>query len=332
MLKITEKRLEKRLKKPIIQKQGNKKINKKLLKKKNKKANKKIIKKEKEPKYFTLNLINSFSQKIKAKNQDKYFSSSFNCIIKSANENICTYQSINQFTYFKFIILNIKQIIKQIIHNLIILHMHYIHSFISHTLCQQIQLSTCSAPNLSFSSQFQRKRPKVKNLTICKISAILEKIQENSSAIPHYNFQKHKMIVFDLEEDLQKLKLTQQDIYTQNNLVSIKEFLYKIQSNLKCPDEYFVAAFLLILKYLSLSSIQFTENNCQRLIACAIMLIEKQYSDYILSLYAYSRGVNIPVKDLQEMELQFLSTINWEINIKEEEFQAFQEYFNTISA
>ncbi|KAL4476326.1 hypothetical protein ABPG74_010059 [Tetrahymena malaccensis] len=174
-------------------------------------------------------------------------------------------------------------------------------------------------------------RPKVKNLTICKISAILEKIQENFSAIPHYNFKKHKNITFDLEEDLQKLKLTQ-DIYTQNNLVSIKEFLYKIQSNLKCADEYFLAAFLLILKYLSLSSSQLSESNCQRLIACAIMLIEKQYSDYVLSLYSYSRGVNIPVKDLQEMELEFLSTLNWDINIKEEEFQAFQEYFNSLNA
>ncbi|KAL4494022.1 hypothetical protein ABPG72_022039 [Tetrahymena utriculariae] len=193
------------------------------------------------------------------------------------------------------------------------------------------QLSTSSAPTISFSSQFQRKRPKVKNLTICKISSILERIQENFSAIPHYTFKKHKNIEFDLEEDLQKLKLTQ-DIYTQNNLVSIKEFLYKIQSNLKCTDEYFLAAFLLILKYLSLSSSQLTESNCQRLIACAIMLVEKQYSDYLLSLYSYSRGVNIPVRDLQEMELEFLSTLNWEINIKEEEFQAFQEYFNSLNA
>lgn len=63
---------------------------------------------------------------------------------------------------------------------------------------------------------------------------------------------------------------------------------------------------------------------------CAAITIEKQWSDFNVSMQSFAIAVNIPLHELLVIELDFLTVLDWRVFIVERLYLDFKSLFDSL--
>lgn len=106
--------------------------------------------------------------------------------------------------------------------------------------------------------------------------------------------------------------------------IQLADYLYRITSMSKCIYRDFVTALVYVDKLINnevISGISF--HNVHRLLALSIMTSTKFYDDMPYSNKAWSKILGIPLRELNNAEIHFLQSLNYDLNVDIETMQAW---------
>lgn len=154
---------------------------------------------------------------------------------------------------------------------------------------------------------------KINNALIENINLILLSIIEENKNLKNYNEEtiKHKKLVF----------------YSSNiPSISIKDYLYRIQSFSEVEDNTLILALIYIDKICQKENIILTEYNIHRILFASILIAIKYNEDIIYENNFYTKIAGITAKELRRMEIQFLKLIKFELYADKNIFEKYKNY------
>ena len=109
--------------------------------------------------------------------------------------------------------------------------------------------------------------------------------------------------------------------------ISIKDYLYRIQSLSKVEDNTLILALIYIDKIYEKTSIILTEFNIHRILFTSILIAIKYNEDIFYENNFYAKIAGVTDKELRKMEITFLRLIKFELYANK---SLFEKYKNNI--
>ena len=153
---------------------------------------------------------------------------------------------------------------------------------------------------------------KIKNIKNNSLS-ILETILDYTSTL-----KKRTPSVFDNHSDI-NVVLSNLDNYDFEDLFRFCVKIFKINDNL------LVLIMMYIDKIISNGNLILCEKNINKLFYTCLMITQKYYEDNSFNNKTYAKLVCISCDELLEMEMEFMNMINFELFIKDEDFEKYKE-------
>ena len=155
--------------------------------------------------------------------------------------------------------------------------------------------------------------------------AILETILEYSSTLGNTASS-----VFDKISKIngeEKLRLRSKMDIDQNNF---EDFFIFCAKKLKIDDDILVLTMMNIDKILSNNNFLLTYQNINRLFYTCLMVTQKYYEDNSYNNKSYADLVGISCDELLDMEMEYMSLVDYQLFIKEDEFQKYKRKMSEL--
>ena len=155
--------------------------------------------------------------------------------------------------------------------------------------------------------------------------AILETILEYSSTL-----ENTVSSVFDKISKIngeEKLRLRSKMDIDQNNF---EDFFIFCAKKLKIDDYILVLTMMNIDKILSNNNFLLSYQNINRLFYTCLMVTQKYYEDNSYNNKSYADLVGISCDELLDMEMEYMSLVDYQLFIKEDEFQKYKRKMSEL--
>lgn len=113
--------------------------------------------------------------------------------------------------------------------------------------------------------------------------------------------------------------------------ISLPDYLRRIAKYSHCSGECFVVALVYIMKYCKIANSELTMRNAHRLCITAVMVAAKLRDDVFYANKYYSSIGGISSRELNELELDLLVTINWETWVDRKVFESVTQQCEQIA-
>ena len=108
--------------------------------------------------------------------------------------------------------------------------------------------------------------------------------------------------------------------------ISILDYLNRIKYYSQIENNTLICSLLYIDKLCTSNEIVLTELNIHRILFTAILLSLKYNEDLIYKMDYYSKIAGVSLKELKNLEFEFVSKINFELYINEKDFENYRDY------
>lgn len=117
-------------------------------------------------------------------------------------------------------------------------------------------------------------------------------------------------------------------IFYSSNIptISIKDYLYRIQSLSEVEDNTLILALIYIDKIYEKTSIILTEFNIHRILFTSILIAIKYNEDIFYENNFYAKIAGVTDKELRKMEIKFLKLIKFELYANKSLFEKYKNY------
>eukprot|EP01064_Diplonema_japonicum_P024032 TRINITY_DN344_c0_g2_i2.p1 TRINITY_DN344_c0_g2~~TRINITY_DN344_c0_g2_i2.p1 ORF type:complete len:180 (+),score=27.56 TRINITY_DN344_c0_g2_i2:63-602(+) len=105
--------------------------------------------------------------------------------------------------------------------------------------------------------------------------------------------------------------------------ISVKDYFVRLVKYGKCSRESFIVVLIYLDRFTNITNRELTTRNIHRLLLATFTVAVKLRDDvfYLNSYYATVGGVTL--RDLNIMEHQLLTTLNWDLHITGEEYRKY---------
>ena len=179
--------------------------------------------------------------------------------------------------------------------------------------------TNCSNDSTNYSGESRRSSIKPNDILIDNISSTLESLIEENKHLLNYN---EKIIA------QKKLLFNAKELPT----ITIKNYLYRIQTYSEAEDNTLIFALILIDKICETGSIILTEYNIHRLLFISILISIKYNEDLVFELDCYSKIAGISKKEIKKLEYEFLTLIKFEVYVQKTLFDNYKNYIYNINS
>lgn len=162
---------------------------------------------------------------------------------------------------------------------------------------------------------------------------------EDYSTLNETLLNKITQILNSVLAENKKLSNYKEKISSQKNMsftsydkpsVTINEYLVRIQKYSEAEDSTIIMGLMYVDRICEIAKIVLTPYNIHRLLFTAIFLAIKYNEDVVFSDTFYSRVSGIPIKELKQLELDFVLLVQFKLFIKKEEYQKYKVYIDRI--
>ena len=159
----------------------------------------------------------------------------------------------------------------------------------------------------------ERKSLKPNDILINNISSLLNSVIEENKNLKNYRekISQQKKLIFYLE-----------DI----PLISIKDYLNRIQSITKVEDNTLILSLIYIDKICEKTSIILSEYNIHKILFTSILVAIKFNEDLYYKNKDYAKVAGVSTKELNKMEREFLRLIKFETYVNKQIFDKYKKY------
>ena len=164
----------------------------------------------------------------------------------------------------------------------------------------------------------ERKSLKPNDILINNISSLLNSVIEENKNLKNYRekISQQKKLIFYLE-----------DI----PLISIKDYLNRIQSITKVEDNTLILSLIYIDKICEKTSIILSEYNIHKILFTSILVAIKFNEDLYYKNKDYAKVAGVSTKELNKMEREFLRLIKFETYVNKQIFDKYKKYVSKIN-
>ena len=168
------------------------------------------------------------------------------------------------------------------------------------------------------SQNSERKSFKPNDILIYNISSLLNSVIEENKNLKNYRakISQQKKLIFYLE-----------DI----PLISIKDYLHRIQSFAKVEDNTLILSLIYIDKICEKTSIILSEYNIHKILFTSILVAIKFNEDLYYKNKDYAKVAGVSTKELNKMEREFLRLIKFETYVNKQIFDKYKKYVSKIN-
>jgi len=149
------------------------------------------------------------------------------------------------------------------------------------------------------------------------ISRILNQIIHQSKKLPNY---------LDIIKSQEKMSFSSKKIPN----ISIKDYLKRIQTYTELENSTLILSLIYIDRICQLGNIVLTSHNIHRILFCAIYLALKYNEDQIYKTDYYAQIAGISVKELNLIENEFVSFIEFNFFVDDELFSKYENYLKNF--
>ena len=114
--------------------------------------------------------------------------------------------------------------------------------------------------------------------------------------------------------------------------ISINDYLNRIEKYSEIEQNTLIIALIYIDKFCQMSNIILTPFNIHRILFCAILTSIKYNEDQIYEFKYYAKIAGISIKELQELESEFLDSLNFSLYVDNDLFLQYQTYLYKLLA
>ena len=164
----------------------------------------------------------------------------------------------------------------------------------------------------------ERKSLKPNDILINNLSSLLNSVIEENKNLKNYRekISQQKKLIFYLE-----------DI----PLISIKDYLNRIQSITKVEDNTLILSLIYIDKICEKTSIILSEYNIHKILFTSILVAIKFNEDLYYKNKDYAKVAGVSTKELNKMEREFLRLIKFETYVNKQIFDKYKKYVSKIN-
>ena len=149
------------------------------------------------------------------------------------------------------------------------------------------------------------------------ISRILNQIIHQSKKLPNY---------LDIIKSQEKMSFSSKKIPS----ISIKDYLKRIQTYTELENSTLILSLIYIDRICQLGNIVLTSHNIHRILFCAIYLALKYNEDQIYKTDYYAQIAGISVKELNLIENDFASFIEFNFFVDDKLFSKYENYLKNF--
>ena len=148
-------------------------------------------------------------------------------------------------------------------------------------------------------------------------------------------------ILISLIEENKNLKNYKEKILLQKKLIfespeippiSIKDYLFRIQSFSEVEDSTLIVSLIYIDKICDTASIILSEYNVHRILFMSILMALKYNEDMFYDNKYYSKIAGVPLKELKKMEYEYIKLVNFDLYVNKAIFEKYKKYINSINS
>ena len=110
------------------------------------------------------------------------------------------------------------------------------------------------------------------------------------------------------------------------NKINLDNYIEKIVKHLDFDEHLLILSLMNLDKFLA-SNFVLSELNIQKVFFVCSMVTQKFYDDEIFTTKDYAQLCNVSVDELLEMEIYFLNSINFNLFIKDDDFDKYKRNF-----
>ena len=157
----------------------------------------------------------------------------------------------------------------------------------------------------------------INEILLNKINKILTIVLEENKALKNYK---------------EKLSLQKNMSFTSYNKpsLSIKDYLYRIQSYSEAEDNTIIIGLMYIDRICEHSSVILTPYNIHRIIFVSILMAIKYNEDICFDYEFYAKIAGISMKELKILEREYIELIKFHFFVGKEEFDKYKLYIDDI--
>ena len=149
------------------------------------------------------------------------------------------------------------------------------------------------------------------------ISKILSQIVHQSKKLPNY---------LDIIKSQEKMSFSSKKVPN----ISIKDYLKRIQTYSELENSTLIVSLIYIDRICQLGNIVLTSHNIHRILFCAIYLALKYNEDQIYKTDYYAQIAGISIKELNLIENEFVSLINFNFFIDDQLYSKYENYLKNF--
>jgi hypothetical protein len=108
--------------------------------------------------------------------------------------------------------------------------------------------------------------------------------------------------------------------------ISINDYLNRIETYSEIEKNTLIIALIYIDKFCQMSNIILTPYNIHRILFCSILTSIKYNEDEIYEFKYYAKIAGISIKELKDLESEFLDSLNFSLYVDNNLFVQYQTY------
>ena len=167
-----------------------------------------------------------------------------------------------------------------------------------------------------------------KNIQINLGNSIYTTVKILKNILSYTSTLKKKSSIFDLT--LNQLSDTDSESEESEedliNKINLDNYIEKIVKHLDFDEHLLILSLMNLDKFLA-SNFVLSELNIQKVFFVCSMVTQKFYDDEIFTTKDYAKLCNVSVNELLEMEIYFLNSINFNLFIKDDDFNKYKRNF-----
>jgi hypothetical protein len=187
--------------------------------------------------------------------------------------------------------------------------------YIKNIYFKNMSFSTFEFTTESDEERFSEKS--ISNHLFNAISKILNQIVHQSKKLPNY---------LDIIKSQEKMSFSSKKVPN----ISIKDYLKRIQTYSELENSTLIVSLIYIDRICQLGNIVLTSHNIHRILFCAIYLALKYNEDQIYKTDYYAQIAGISIKELNLIENEFVSLINFNFFIDDQLYSKYENYLKNF--
>ena len=177
-------------------------------------------------------------------------------------------------------------------------------------------------------------------LIINNLSVIYEKLLQENNIVLFENkidylkimdftmvMTPYNILMFKKEKKIKPPKISKRFDCIYIPEISIKDYMLRIYNYSKCNNVCSLSSYINLKILIDKGIIKLTIYNIHRLLLISIMIFSKFYDDDYYSNLYWSRIGGISLEDLNNLEIEYLNLLDYNININTEKYEKYNTLF-----